>query len=42
LAGVDADADFDSALRVGGVVLVQRHAGWPRRHGPLPHRRGRR
>ena len=23
-AGVDADADFDSALRVGGVVLVQR------------------
>ena len=24
LAGMDADADFDSALRLGGVVLLQR------------------
>ena len=36
LAGMDADADFDRALRVGGVVLVQRtldrHGGTDRCH----------
>ena len=41
LAEMDADADFDSALGVSGVVLVQRMLD---RHGGTDrgHRRGRR